>query len=783
MQVKRKLWCSVLAVGCVVAGAAAQQDRPLPDPVDSIEGISPRLAVPVFQLPDIDWDVVAQLEAEDAAAGLAPRYAVPIEVDISPDTHGVWEQVSESMIAWRLRVKSENALSLNFAFDSYSMPEASRLFVYETMGDEAIRPFTARDNAAHNELWTPPTVGNDVILELVLPIKAVEELELHLGVINMGYRGFGEVFGGRSGACNVDVVCPEGDGWRGEIASVAVISTGGSRFCTGFMVNNTAQDETPYFMTAEHCGIRSSNAASLVVFWNYETSECDGTPDGSLDDFQTGSFYRSSRVASDFTLVELDEAPDPAWEVSFAGWDATGVDTPGAIAIHHPAVDEKRISFEFDPTVTTSYLGNSVPGDGTHVRVLDWDIGTTEPGSSGSPLFDENHRVIGQLHGGYAACGNDLADWYGRFSVSWNGSSSSNRLRDWLDPINSGATTVDTLWPSDSGLRVSPGGTFVAEGPQGGPFVPEAQVYTLSNSSDFSIGYMVSTAAGWLDVSNGVGTIIAGGSAFVTVSINGTADGFANGGYAATIDFANTTDGDGDTSRGAQLFVGVPEPVYGWNMDTDPGWSTEAQWAFGSPTGGGGEYGNRDPTSGATGNNVMGYNLNGDYTNNMPERDMTTMAIDCSGLSRTSLRFQRYLNVEQPAYDRAYIRVSTDGSTWNEIWANGGEITDNSWRPVEYDISAFADGEATVYVRWTQGTTDSSWLFSGWNIDDVEIWGVVADDGCAADFNGDGDVNTIDVLDFLNAWVAGDSSADFNNDGDVNTIDVLDFLNAWNAGC
>ncbi|QKK06846.1 MAG: hypothetical protein HND58_00825 [Planctomycetota bacterium] len=781
MQIGKRLWCSMV-LASVAAGAAAQNGA-LPDPVDSIEGISPRMAIPVFQLPDIDWDVVAQLEQQDAAAGLAPRYAVPHEVDISPDTHGVWEQVSESMIAWRLRVASGDALSLNFAFDSFSMPEAGRLFIYETMGNQAIRPFTSRDNASHNELWTPPTVGNDVILELVLPVKAVEELELHLGAINIGYRGFGEVFDGRSGACNVDVVCPEGDGWRAEIASVAVISTGGSRFCTGFMVNNTANDETPYFMTANHCGINSGNAASLVTFWNYETSECEGTPDGQLTDFQSGSFFRASRSASDFTLVELDEAPDPAWEVSFAGWDVTGVDTPGAIAIHHPDVDEKRISFEFQPTVTTSYLGNSVPGDGTHVRVLDWDIGTTEPGSSGSPLFDENHRVIGQLHGGYAACGNDLADWYGRMSVSWDGGSSSSRLRDWLDPSNSGATVTDTLWPSDSGLRVSPGGTFVAEGPSGGPFSPASQVYTLRNSSDFSINYAISTPAGWLDISNTSGTIAPDGSVDVTVTINSTADGFSNGGYDATVSFTNTTDGDGDTARAVRLFVGVPEPVYMWNMNTNPGWTTEASWAWGRPTGGGGEYGNNDPTSGATGNNVMGYNLNGDYTNNMPERHMTTMAIDCSELSRTSLRFQRYLNVEQPAYDHAYIRVSTDGSTWDEIWTNGSEITDSSWNLVEYDISDYADGAETVYIRWTQGTTDGSWLYSGWNIDDVEIWGVVADSGCAGDFNGDGDVNTLDVLDFLNAWNAGDASGDFNEDGNINTLDVLDFLNAWNTPC
>ena len=54
---------------------------------------------------------------------------------------------------------------------------------------------------------------------------------------------------------------------------------------------------------------------------------------------------------------------------------------------------------------------------------------------------------------------------------------------------------------------------------------------------------------------------------------------------------------------------------------------------------------------------------------------------------------------------------------------------------------------------------------------------------CPADFNADGEVDTLDVLSFLNAWSSGDPSGDFNADGAINTLDVLEFLNAWGAGC
>ena len=162
--------------------------------------------------------------------------------------------------------------------------------------------------------------------------------------------------------------------------------------------------------------------------------------------------------------------------------------------------------------------------------------------------------------------------------------------------------------------------------------------------------------------------------------------------------------------------------THSFTMDVDPGWTTEDLWAFGVPAGtGGAAHGLADPSAGATGANVLGYNLAGDYTDNMAESHLTSTALDCSELSGVRVRYQRWLNVEQPLYDHAYFRVSSDGQSWTTVWENTGEVTDGSWAEQEFDISAEADGEATVFLRWTMGTTDSSWIYSGWNLDDVEI--------------------------------------------------------------
>lgn len=176
------------------------------------------------------------------------------------------------------------------------------------------------------------------------------------------------------------------------------------------------------------------------------------------------------------------------------------------------------------------------------------------------------------------------------------------------------------------------------------------------------------------------------------------------------------------TAEAQYLFLSTR--FYRFSMDTAPGWTTQGQWVFGQPQGGGGAYGPPDPTSGFTGNNVYGYNLAGDYANNISGTHwLTTSALNLSLASGATLGFRRWLGVEQPAYDHAYVEVSNNGSTWTRVWANSVEVTDAEWTYVIYDVSSIADQQSTVYVRWGIGPTDGGWTYCGWNIDDVEIWG------------------------------------------------------------
>jgi len=522
---------------------------------------------------ELQLDVLRREDAANAKGATPWRFAVPQAVQITPFTGGTWEQLDPKTQIWRLRIDAGNAPHVNFGFTRYHMPSSGRLYIYSADQTSAIRPFTSEDNADHGQLWTPIIPSSQVVIEVTIAVSELQLLDLELGSINVGYRGFGLVDltasdtpEPRSGSCNLDVVCSIADPWDLQIPGVALLQRSGSFVCTAFMMNNTAQDLKPYLQTANHCGVTSGNAATVVAYWNFENSTCrppgsaasGGPGDGTLTQFNSGSTFRAANSPSDFTLVELSSSPNPAWAVSWLGWDRTGANPPDGACIHHPNTDEKRITFYNSITHPShgSSWGCSAfpgPGDNTHIRVY-WDPTptppqVTEPGSSGSPLFDNNKRVIGQLHGGPSACGatgDNLSDCYGRVSVSWTGGGTpATRLSDWLDPLNTGVMNLDTI--SGAGMTVTPSANVLSEGVVGGPFTNNSVTYTLTNPTTTPINYQVSLAIDFgIQLNGGSGPISGtltplGGSTTVVVTLGPAIYALPAGVYVESINFDDQT--------------------------------------------------------------------------------------------------------------------------------------------------------------------------------------------------------------------------------------------------
>lgn len=420
-------------------------------------------------------------DAERAAQGIAGpyRFAAPLAVSMTLDNAGTWHEIEGGRV-WRLQVVSTGARTLNFGFSRFHLPEGATLHFLPAGGTGWTGPFIGADATPDGEFWSPVIEGDAVVIELFVPRNVAEEPELLLVQVAHDYRGFGQLRErlDKSGWCNNDVVCPEWDPWDDQINSEGVYTLNGSWTCSGQMINsNVPGTPLPYFLTADHCGISSGNAGTMRVYWNFQSPVCGQHGGGSLAQNQLGATFKADWSTSDFCLVQLNADPDEDWNVYYTGWNAEESHAPANChAIHHPGTDEKSISYNGDPITVTSYLGTTVPGNGSHWRVDDWEDGTTEGGSSGSGIWDPDHRLVGQLHGGYASCSSITSDWYGRLSRSWTGGgANNNRLSNWLDPNGTGSRVLDGRYRNDPGSVEPPvvaahGQIGVAPNPARGPF-------------------------------------------------------------------------------------------------------------------------------------------------------------------------------------------------------------------------------------------------------------------------------------------------------------------------
>lgn len=421
-------------------------------------------------------------------------------IDIKNDGHlSIVSIGSDSIKLWLIQVESTTSYGMQFYFDKFKLPPGATLFFYNADTSTILGAYTSINNPADSTkpipFGTRYIQGNKIIIEYSEPYNAMFEGDIHITKIIHIFKNIFDKDGpfGGAGSCEINVSCPLGNGWESEINSVGLIlkydaSNGYSGWCSGVVLNNTNQDGTPYFLTANHCiddnGTNDVgfDYSSWTILFNHQTSNCSS--DGSdvsastvESSFAPSLLYSDGQGSptSDYLLLQLNTPPHDlaTWGVCYAGWDrieANGSNSFYTVGIHHPSGDVKKISKDDDYPCSSDY-GQSCGTGNSHWRVQ-WDEqaiqsdptnnrwGVTEAGSSGSPLFSVTHKVIGQLHGGSSLCNNTSGyDYYGKFSEDWTNSGSGNGFAFYLDPANSGATSVETYCPSGnySTIGSSPG--------------------------------------------------------------------------------------------------------------------------------------------------------------------------------------------------------------------------------------------------------------------------------------------------------------------------------------
>ncbi len=350
-------------------------------------------------------------------------------------------------------IECKNAVSINLQFDQFNLPEGAVLYIVDLLNRKFDGAYTHFNNNKSKMLGTEVLMTDKIIIEVVIPEDKKDLATLNLGMIVHGFKSLKSIAKSlnSSGICEIDVNCPLGLGWEEQRNSVALVITGGSS-CTGSLINNTSGVVIPYLLTANHCG--TSPGAWVFRFrWESPEGQVDcGTSAPSVNSSTNlsinGATLCATNSASDFTLTLLNQPPDPSWDVYYNGWDKTDIPATQLTVIHHPNGDIKKISRDNSTAVSTSFNGGA---PNSHWEAPSWDYGATEGGSSGSPLFNQDHRTIGQLHGGNSACGeiaSNMNDEFGKFYVSWDGGGlSTNSLKSWLDPININPDFIDGINP------------------------------------------------------------------------------------------------------------------------------------------------------------------------------------------------------------------------------------------------------------------------------------------------------------------------------------------------
>jgi hypothetical protein len=433
---------------------------------------------------EIEWinleDVrVEHLLLEDEWATLTgkknQRIAQEVPVSIRPEQLGNWSQSTNGTLIWRLGIRGQGAKALGIVFDRYALEPGSRIYIYDPSATEILGAFTSRNNKASGYLAVSYLPGDELIIQMEVDPGSGDYGEWQIGSVRWAYlpvfdekSGLDQYFGS-SGECNVDINCSIGDDW--QLVKHSVVRMLNIEKCTGLLVNNVKQDGKLYIYTAAHCVFQNNKYQPTVFYFDYESPECDGS-----DGITTKSISGATLIATgdtlenprdsdslDFALLELSAAVPESYKPYFAGWNRSKTPAQNSVAIHHPGGDVKKISVDNDPPEVSYHDIDFFPEliRYSHWRILEWDVATTEPGSSGCPIFNQNQQLVGTLTGGQATCSFRKNDYFTRFDYAWDYYPEPwKQVKHWLDPDNTGVMSLagKAGWPVSVGQLKSTGG-------------------------------------------------------------------------------------------------------------------------------------------------------------------------------------------------------------------------------------------------------------------------------------------------------------------------------------
>ena len=415
------------------------------------------------EMPSISNEAELWRSAQEESGFKSLHFAHKFHRFLRPDNAGITFQWA-NMKVWRVGIRSKGAYSLNILFSSFRLPPGARVFVFNGDQTEILGSFTEENNSELNLLPVQPIGGDELIVEYQEPLDARFPGEIEIGEVNHDFRGIFRATEPRDPTqdCHPNIVCYPDDILPGS--GVVGLIINGTTYCTGSLTNNTAEDGTPYLLTATHCLNNDYDAqfltnrkydmiaGTIVAFFHYQSPLCSTDIRGPLQMTLASADSVLISERHDISLLRFKDTPPAAYQPYYLGWDATTTPRGAFHGVHHPNGGIKKVAIEEGSLSITSFPGtkyNIEPN--AHWAVNGWDTGATEGGSSGSPLLESNKRIVGTLTGGVSMCTSPRGpDQYASLSRFWNVEGSidnPNPIHHYLDPAATQAMQLGGYQP------------------------------------------------------------------------------------------------------------------------------------------------------------------------------------------------------------------------------------------------------------------------------------------------------------------------------------------------
>lgn len=405
-------------------------------------------SIPIKQIPAFDVEKVKKEHAEiDAKTGLC-HFGKGIEVSYTL-ADGSWEETDGGRL-WTMVFESNGALSLNFVFEDFFLPEGAELYV--TNEDESVvfGPVTSEALHENGHFLTDIVSGSQAKISLYEPFECIGQSTLTIKRVVHGYRNGAATYSANSEtrtqrtyyADSPDVACyPDYEDVSDGVG--LLFTSDGEADVSCSLVMSTDYSFKPYILTTyffiDHDSIgiiqhqEISEAENCMVKFRCKYSTCGGDIPVTSYTYNQ-SYFRAAYHFGGMGLLELRNPLINNPYLTWLGWNRNMFPSlvQGSTLFHS---DDQKLRI----ALCGCYASSEMLAGINWTKIVHY-LGYPSGYPAGAPFLNTNQQIsaitIASAHGwmGFEEYNKSLIR---PLIESWHGGlTDSTGLTHWLNPEN-----------------------------------------------------------------------------------------------------------------------------------------------------------------------------------------------------------------------------------------------------------------------------------------------------------------------------------------------------------